>query len=251
MPFGTAFGQLARAVREARRFEAAVGQLVISGPEARELATTLAAGGDPAAIAVDGDPLQALVAVRIVDGEPSAAEVATLRRIARAGTPTVVVRLSPGTRLPYVLPEDVVDAGPELSTKDIAAAIAHAAANTAPVLAAALPLLRPAVASEIVRRSAIRNAFAAGSKSGLDAHPQAMALAQSRMLLALRASRGATLPRDPKQLALAVGPSFAAAAGTGIATRALLRALPLRGRLTRAALAYGGTRALGVAGLRL
>ena len=54
---------------------------------------------------------RAAVAIRLVDGEPSAAETAVLRRISRAGTPLIVVRRGGGGRIPYVLAGDVLEVG--------------------------------------------------------------------------------------------------------------------------------------------
>ena len=62
-----------------------------------------------------------------------------------------------------------------------------------------------------------------------------LTLAQGRMLLLLGIARGEVLPRDPQQLAIASGPSLAAPVGVGLATRALVRRLPVRGPLVRAA----------------
>ena len=71
MPLGFGIGEIIGLVRETRGLEGSAGRIAIAGPGARELATELAAGGDPSAIAVDGDPLEALVAVRLIEGDPS------------------------------------------------------------------------------------------------------------------------------------------------------------------------------------
>jgi len=78
-----------------------------------------------------------------------------------------------------------------------------------------------------------------------------LTLAQSRMVLRLGVSRGDTLPQDPQQLALAAGPAIAGCIGVGFAARALVRRLPSRGPIVRAAVAYAGTQVLGAARLRL
>ncbi len=96
MPLGFGIGEIIGLVRETRGLEGSAGRIAIAGPGARELATELAAGGDPSAIAVDGDPLEALVAVRLIEGDPSEGDLAALRRISRAGTPVVVVRRGGG-----------------------------------------------------------------------------------------------------------------------------------------------------------
>ncbi len=78
-----------------------------------------------------------------------------------------------------------------------------------------------------------------------------LTLAQSRMVLLLGLSRGEVLPRDPQGLAIATAPAFVGSLGVGLAGRTLVRRLPIHGRIVRAAVAYGGTRLLGAARLRL
>jgi hypothetical protein len=78
-----------------------------------------------------------------------------------------------------------------------------------------------------------------------------LALAQSRMLLLLGATRGGPLPHDPQGLAMAAGPPVAASVGLGLAARTLVRRAPVQGRLVRGSVAYAATRALGEARLRL
>ncbi len=111
MPLGIGIGQAIGLVREARKIEGSSGYVAVSGVGAHELAAALAAGGDRGAVAVDGDPVRAAVAIRLVDGEPGAAETAVLRQISSAGTPLLVVRRGGAQRLPYVLPGDVLEVG--------------------------------------------------------------------------------------------------------------------------------------------
>lgn len=251
MPFGIRIGQVVRLVRETRGLEGSPAQIAVSGSGARELAAALAAGGDPTAVSVDGDPLRTAVAVRLVDGEPSPAETAVLRRISRAGTPVIVVRRGGSERIPHVLPEDVLDAGTEPPVAALAIAIARAASDSAPSLAARLPLLRPAVARRLIGTTALTNAAIAASPWLQQAHLPLLTLAQSRLLLLLGLSRGDVLPRDPQGLAVAAGPALAGSLGVGLGARTLVRRLPVHGPLVRAAFAYAGTRALGAARLRL
>jgi len=251
VPFGIGIRQVVGLVRETRGLEGSTAQIALSGAGARELAAALAVGGDPTAVSVDGDPLRAAVAIRLVEGEPSAAETAVLRRISRAGTPLIVVRRGGSERIPHVLPEDVLDAGTELAAAELATAIARVASDTAPSLAARLPLLRPAVMGRLIGETALTNAALAASPWLNQAQLPLLTLAQSRMLLLLGLSRGDVLPRDPQELAIAAGPALAGSLGVGLGARALVRRLPVRGPLIRAAVAYAGTRALGAARLRL
>jgi uncharacterized protein (DUF697 family) len=251
MPFGIGIGQVVRLVRETRKLEGSTGQIVVSGSGAAELAAALAAGGDPAAVSVDGDPLRATVAIRLVEGEPSAAETAVLRQISRAGTPLIVLRRGGAEHVANVLPEDVLEVGTELPLAELAIAIARVASDAAPSLAARLPLLRPAVTRRLIGRTALANAAIAASPGLKQAHLPLLTLAQSRMVLLLGLSRGDVLPRDPQELAVAAGPALVGSLGVGLGARALVRRLPVRGPLVRAAVAYAGTRALGAARLRL
>lgn len=251
MPFGIGIGQVVGLVREARQLEDSLAQIAVSGPGAHELAAALAEGGERGAVSVDGDPLRAAVAVRLVDGEPSAAETAVLRRISRARTPLLVVQRGGATTVPHVLPGDVLEAGAELPVAEVVAAIARMAGETAPALAARLPTLQVAVGRQLIATTALTNAAIAGSPWMKQAHFPLLAVAQVRMLLRLGLSRGDALPRDPRQLALAAAPAIVGSVGVGLGARALVRRLPFRGALVRAAVAYAGTRALGVARLRL
>jgi uncharacterized protein (DUF697 family) len=251
MPLGIGIGQLFGLVRETRALESATGWIAVSGPGAPQLATRLAVGGDPTAIRVDGDPLQALVAIRLLDDGPSVGEIAALRRIARAGTPLVVVARHPTGAIPYVAPHDVIVADTEPPIAALASVIARVASDTGPALAARLPLLRPAVTRRLISTTALTNAAIAASPFMKQAQLPVLTLAQGRMLLLLGVAQGAVLPRDPQQLAIAAGPALAGPFGLGIAARELVRRMPLRGPLVRAAVAYAGTRALGAARSRL
>ena len=253
MPFGIGIGQVVGLVRETRGLEELRAQITVSGAGAAELAAALAAGGDPTAVLVDGDPLRAAVAIRLVECEPSAAETAVLRRVSRAGTPLIVVRRGGSGHVPHVLPDDVldVDIDADLPVAVLATAIARAASDSAPALAARLPLLRPAVARRLITTTSLANAWVAASPWLKQAHLPLLTFAQSRMLLQLGRSRGDVLPRDPKELVVAAGPVFAASLAMGFGARALVRRSPVRGPLVGAAVAYAGTRALGAARLTL
>ena len=250
MPFGIGVGQVVALVRETRAVEASQAHLSVSGVRAREVEAALAAGGDAAAVVVDGDPFAAAVAIRVLEGEPTGAESDLHRRLTRAGVP-VIVLLPGGEPVPYALPEDVLDLGPELPVDRLVWAIARAAPDAAPRLASRLPILRAVVARRLITLSSIGNALlAASAKTGGPQLPL-LALAQSRMLLLLDASRGQVLPHEPRRIALAAGPPVAASLGFGMAARTLVRRLPVQGPLIRAAVAYAGTRVLGEARLRL
>jgi uncharacterized protein (DUF697 family) len=107
------------------------------------------------------------------------------------------------------------------------------------------------VTRRLIGTTALTNAALAASPRLKQAHLPLLTLAQSRMLLLLGLSRGDVLPRNPQDLAVAAGPALAGPLGVGLGARALVRRLPVKGPLVRAAFAYAVTRALGAARLRL
>jgi hypothetical protein len=249
MPFGLGVGQVVALVRETRGFEGAHPQISVSGEGASELALTLSTGGDAGAVIVGSDPGNAVVAIRLIDGEATTAEVAILRRISRSEMGLIVVHRGQG-HVPYVLPGDIIDAGAEVPMRDLLRSIARHAADDGPALAARLPILRTEVARRLIASTAFANAVIAGSTKMQKAQMPVLTFAQSRMVLMLGLSRGDVLPRDPQRLALAAGPAVAGCIGVGLGARALVRRLPVNGRFVRAGVAYAGTRVLGEARLR-
>jgi hypothetical protein len=249
-PLGFTAGQVIALLRETQAIESAERHVVVSGPGARELAAALAEGGDAAAVVVSGDPAAAAVAIHIVSAPVSPAEAALFRRTVRAGKPLLVIRRG-AHPVPYVLPGDIVDAEGDVPLPALATAIARAAPDAAPALAARLPVLRSPVERHLISVTSWGNALIAVSSREHGPQLPLLSVAQSRMLLLLGAGRGERLPRDPKGIAVAAGPSLAASIGLGLAARTLVRRLPARGPLVRGAVAYAGTRALGVARLRL
>ncbi len=247
MPAGIGIGQIVGLVRAVRGAEGAALRITISGSWAEDLAVALAAGGDRAAVVVDGDPATAAIALLLIEGDPNQAERAVLRRLGKEQALVIVVRRGGSERIPHVLADDVVDVQVEEGIGAIAAAIARAAGADGPSLAARLPVLRAPVSRRLVATTAFANAALAASSRVV--HPQLplLALAQTRMLLLLGVTRGETLPRDPQGLLRAAGPYLVAAVGTGIGARACVRRLPFAGSIVRAGVAYGGTRALGTA----
>jgi uncharacterized protein (DUF697 family) len=246
MPFGFGVGQLVGLVRDARGLEQPRA-IVIAGRDAQALATALSENGDPRAIAVNGDPDRPAAAIRLLDGAPTEADLAVLRRLARAGVPLIAVQRGSSSQIPYVLPHDVVDApGGVIPVDRVARSLAAALPpGDAAALAARLPVLRGEVESRIVQRTALANAGMGAAPWLQEAHMPLMTLAQSRMLLELNVAAGNALPHKPQPLARAAGPAVAGSVATGLGLRAFYRRLPIRGPLVSAVLAYAGTYALG------
>ena len=108
----------------------------------------------------------------------------------------------------------------------------------------------------MARRSLTDGALAAASLAalGAGAGPRlpVLALAQARMLSDLSVASGADRTGDgPEAAARELGVPLAAAIGTGLAGRELVRRLPVRVRLLDALVAAGATVALGAAFRRI
>ncbi len=249
MPLGVGVGQVVALIRETRGFEGALPQISVSGEGASELALALSAGGDAGAVIVGPEPFGAVVAIRLIDGDASASETAILRRITRTETGLIVLHRGEGY-VPYALPGDILEAVAELPMDALLTAIAQHAADNGPALASRLPILRSVVARRLIASTAFANAVVASSNTMQRAQMPVLTFAQSRMMLMLGLSRGDVLPHDPQQLTLAAGPAVTSCVAMGLGARALVRRLPVSGRLVRAGVAYAGTRVLGEARLR-
>ncbi len=247
MAAGIGLGQLLGVVREARAADRARAFLAVQGPGAPQLAERLSRGGDPAAVRVGSGSAGALATVVLLADAPSGSETEAMRRAARASAAIVVVRTGGhDVRLPYVFPDAVIEAdGGDVDVARLARALAAELGAEAAALAARLPVLQDAVERDVVARTAVTNAAVAVLPWIRQAHMPLMTLAQARMLLALDIARGRSLPDAPRELAAVAGPELAAALAAGVGLRGFYRRLPVRGRLLGAAVAYGGTRALG------
>jgi hypothetical protein len=242
--------------RHQRAASAVPRPVLVSGVLAEQLARALRAGGDPTLVRTSGDPEDAAVLVRVVAGAATAEDERLFRAATRAAVPMVAVQTADpdrGGRLPYVLAEDVVQVRPgsgfpvdEIADR-IAASLGHMGAS----LARSLPALRDAV----VRRRAADAAVAAGMLAALGAAQgprlPVLALAQARMLSDVAVASGAEPGGDGADTAQRLGLRLAAALGTGLAARSLVRRLPFRARVLDGAVAAAASLALGAAFRRL
>lgn len=247
MPAGIGLGQLLGVVREARAAGPSGAFVAVQGAAAAELAGRLAAGGDPAAVRVGRGSAGALATVLLLADAPSRSETDAMRSAARASAAIVVVRTGAhDVRLPYVVPGAVIEAdGGQVDVARVARALAAELGGAAAPLAARLPVLREAVERDIVARTSVSNAAVAMLPWIQQAHMPLITLAQARMLFTLGIARGRSLADAPQELVAVAGLELAAALAMGAGLRGVYRRLPLRGRLVGAAVAYGGTRALG------
>jgi hypothetical protein len=247
---------------------------------ARELAGVLrrelGRGAAPGAVRADDDPRGAAVLVYVLGREPSEDDDPALKRARRARTPIVAVVTGPAgdVSIPYVLATDVVriDAGHGFPLDAISKAIAGRLGEEAAPLAARVPLLRRAVAQQLVAGFARKNGIVGAAVFVPGADLPLLALNELRLLLRLEQAYG--LEIDPRERL----PEIAATIGAGFGLRAVARELldlmppgaaeggpdllagrrrlsrrrfqRLPGWAVKGAVAYAGTRALGEAAVR-
>lgn len=229
------------------------GEHVLAVGGARELAPLLRqqlrrGGAEPAAVRL-GEPEGAGAYVHVLAGEVRAEDVAVLRRAQRARAPAIAVAVdfAADTTIPYVLATDVVwvGAGQAFPLEAIARAIAGLLGERGAPLAARVPLLREAVSEQLVAAFAGKNGLLAAAVWLPGADLPLLALNEFRLVLRLAQAYDA-----PGEVGGRL-PELAATLGAGFGLRALARELlglrPGAGWVLKAAIAYGGTRALGEA----
>jgi uncharacterized protein (DUF697 family) len=229
--------------------------LLVGG--ARELATVLARelgrGAEPGAVRADDEPKGGAVFVYVLAHEPTEEDERVLKRARRARVPVVAVVAGPVSGelvIPSVLATDVVrvGAGEGFPLAAIASVIAGRLGEEAAPLAARVPLLRRAVADQLVAAFSRRNAIVGAAVFVPGADLPVIALNELRLVLRLEQAYG--LEVDPRERL----PEIAAVVGAGFGMRALARQLldivPVAGWVVKGAVAYAGTRALGEAAVR-
>jgi hypothetical protein len=235
-------------LRDTRRRSESRRPLVVDGVLARELARILAAGGDPAAVQVGGDPRRAEAYIVVLAGAAGDQQVESLRRAARALVPVLAVQTAPSEtgEVPYVPATEVIVCAPGqgFPLGEIAHTLARVLDHDAVALASRLPALRPAVAKRLVEHGSLK----AGLSGLLAARRRELfpllVLEQLRLALDLSVAGGRQLGRER-------APELAAVVATGLGVRTAVRRLGLQGSAVVAALsAYVVTRALGEAARR-
>jgi uncharacterized protein (DUF697 family) len=236
--------------------------LLVSGApsNAAELRRRVTEGGDPELVRQVGildlereQPGESTALLYVVRDELAPADEHALRSADHRRLPIICVVLSdhPGSRvLPYVLATDVLRTAAldDAAVDWIARRLVARASEAAWALASRLPAIREPVTQALSRQFSQRNALAAATTLAPGQGFPLLTLNQIRMTLRIAAVSGME-PR--KAQALAVG----AALGGGLALRAVSRrlsaALPLPSFAVRAAVAYAGTRAMGMAATAL
>jgi uncharacterized protein (DUF697 family) len=229
--------------------------LLVGG--ARELATVLARelGRDaqPGAVRADEEPKGGAVFVYVLAREPGEEDERALKRARRARVPIVAVAAGPVSdelTIPYVLATDMVrvGAGEGFPLAAIASVIAGRLGEEAAPLAARVPLLRRAVADQLVAAFSRRNGIVGAAVFVPGADLPVITLNELRLVLRLEQAYG--LEIDPRERL----PEIAGVVGAGFGMRSLARRLldivPVAGWVVKGAVAYAGTRALGEAAVR-
>jgi uncharacterized protein (DUF697 family) len=238
-------------LRELREAAVDAGPIQVSGALAAQLARELAAGGEPRAVRVGGEPSTAAVLVVVLAGATRPDDEELLRAAGRARTPAIAVQTGPDASLdvPYVLATDVVPCPPGAGfpVDDIARAIAHRLGERGTSLAARLPALRQHVCRELISSFSRKNGVVGAAIFVPGADLPVLTLNQIRLVLRIAAAHGEEI--DNERL-----PEVLATLGSGFALRAVARqalgVVPVAGWAVKGAVAYAGTRALGEAALR-
>ncbi|MGZ4388169.1 MAG: hypothetical protein ACXVZL_02175, partial [Gaiellaceae bacterium] len=226
------FGAIARANRDRR-------PLAVGGALAPQLRKALVAGGDETAVRL-GEPEGAAAYVHVLGGAVGEDDERALKAAKRAGVPILVLARD-RSYVPHVLAQDivVVQPGTGFPIAELGAALVGVAPSAVP-LAARLPVLRPAVCGELVRRASRQNGLvgAAVFLPGVDL--PVLTLNQLRLVLRIAAAHGQEV--GPKRLPEALGVLGAGIGFRGVA-RSLAGLVPGVGWAVKGGVAYGGTRA--------
>jgi uncharacterized protein (DUF697 family) len=242
-------GALRALAKEISVSDAAGKPLVVGG--ARELAAVLRRelGRDakPGAIRAGDDPRGAAVFVYVLGGEP---DEAVLKRARRARVPIVAVTDADVDSIPFVLATDVVRVRPGegFPVEQIARVIAARLGEEGAPLAARVPVLRRAVAQQLVTAFARKNGIVGAAVFIPGADLPVLALNEVRLVLRLEQAYG--LEPDVRERLPEIAATLGASFGLRAVARELLDLVPFAGWAVEGAVAYAGTRALGEAAIR-
>jgi uncharacterized protein (DUF697 family) len=233
------------AFREIRRTSGDSRPLAVGG--AKELVPILArelrAGGDANAVREGGgfQGAAALIWVGAVDEE-------VLRGATRAKVPIVAV--TDEDIVPYVLAQDVVSVPPGqgFPLDEIATKVARALGDRGPALAARLPVLRGSVCEHLISSTAKKNAAIAAAVFVPGVDLPLLTMNQIRMVLRIALAYGEELDQNR---ALEIAGVVGAGYGFRTLAREALDLVPIAGWAVKGAVAFGGTRAVGAAAVKL
>jgi uncharacterized protein (DUF697 family) len=227
--------------------------LVVGG--ARELAPVLRRelARDATLVRGDDSPEGAAVLVYVLAHEVDEQDEGALKRARRARVPIVAVavgRVAESGPIPWVLATDVVRVGPGegFPVERIAEVVAARLGEDAAPLATGVPVLRRAVANELVATFARKNGITGAAVFMGGADLPVMAMNQLRLLLRLDQTFGHQL--DLRERAPELAATVGAAFGLRALARELLDLVPAAGWAVKGAVAYAGTRVFGEAAVK-
>jgi uncharacterized protein (DUF697 family) len=227
--------------------------LVVSG--ASELVVVLrrelVRGGVASAVREHGPVDGAAALVYVVAGAVRSDDQQVLRAAARKRIPIVAIVTGPAevAHVPYVLDQNLVRVGAAsgFPIDEIAERLARTLGERGTPLAARLPVLRPAVCEELIRKFSRQNALVGVAVFVPGADLPVLTLNQVRLVLRIADAYGFEI--DKERL-----PEVLGVIGSGLGFRAIARRaiglVPVVGWAVKGAVAYAGTRALGEAAVR-
>lgn len=226
--------------------------LVVGGAPAlaEVLRKELAAGGKPG-WARSGPVEGGAALIYVLAAPPSEEDDRVLAAAAKARVPIVAVLAGPELepRVPRVPATSVVrvQPGSGFPVDEIARVVAHRLGESATSLAAALPVLRPAVCDELIERFSRKGGLIGAAVFIPGADFPVLTIAQVRLVLRIAAAHGVEVGQERIPEVLAV---FASGFAFRTLARQLLGVVPFAGWAVKGGIAYAGTRAVGEAAVR-
>jgi uncharacterized protein (DUF697 family) len=237
-------------VRELRTGAGDLRPIAVAGVPALvpALARELRRDGDASAVR-EGSPVGAAALVYLLEGEPTADDLAVLRAASEAELPIVAVTEGRERSVPYVLATDIVPVKPGagFDVPAIAKALARRLGEGGTTLAARLPAIRKQVCRELIRSFSRTNGLVGAAVFVPGVDMPVLTMNQARLVLRIALAHGEQVDasRLPELLAVVAG-----GAGLRTVAREVLGAIPVAGWAVKGAIAYTGTRAIGEAALQ-
>jgi uncharacterized protein (DUF697 family) len=237
-------------VRELRTGAGDLRPIAVAGVPALvpALARELRRDGDASAVR-EGSPVGAAALVYLLEGEPTADDLAVLRAASEAEIPIVAVTEGRERSVPYVLATDIVPVKPGagFDVPAIAKALARRLGEGGTTLAARLPAIRKQVCRELIRSFSRTNGLVGAAVFVPGVDMPVLTMNQARLVLRIALAHGEQVDasRLPELLAVVAG-----GAGLRTVAREVLGAIPVAGWAVKGAIAYTGTRAIGEAALQ-
>jgi uncharacterized protein (DUF697 family) len=239
-------------VRELREAADDRDAIVVAGAStlAEALRRELGRGARPGAVRA-GSLAGAAGLVYVVASAVTEDDETLLLEAHRRGVPIVAVVTDPGfdVRIPHVLATDIVrvPAGSGFPVDEIARVLARKLGESGTTVAARVPAVRRPVCEELIASFSRTNALLGAAVFVKGADLPVLTLNQLRMTLRIGLAHGVEIERERL-------PEIAAVIGSALGLRKLARRVlpraPVSALALKAAIAYGGTRAIGEAAMR-